>query len=311
MLKPNSFEREPFLQPRTMATEQTPDSDNKLEDVNLELYSNMNGTKYSRESPSTFGDNHVPSSTATYTNTNTTNELKEEEEKGQIVRNINDGDTPNSDNNHHHDHNHNHNHNHNHDNNKFSNQIDSPFGNLAPKAEFLDINEEEDDETPLHKYSESNNNTFDDDIDDGSFDIWCFCFFFSSRRLPDCINQPLITIKTKNDLKSKNQRHLGVCRYITQTIIIWILVSLYFGFCLFIIFASIEECITDNVDNNINQKWETCTIHSYTTPLCTITDNNINNTYQLWHINIKNSTNCPLLDNNKTFTISNRVIDFK
>lgn len=322
-----------------MATEQR---DSKIEDVNLELYTTINQSpaKHSREQPSidTFGDNHIPSSStitnkgiismnmnttsttttnttaspetpsvtatstiATYTNT--TNELKEEEKQQ-----INGHNTTNtmSDDPHHNHHNHEPHHN--------SNQSSNLYGGLAPSAEFHDINEEEDDHTQMigNRYSVSNNNnSYDDDIDDGSFDIWCFCFFISSRRFCQCINDRLITYKNNNEIRSKEKRrHLGVCRYITQSIMIWIFISIYFGACLFIIFSSIECINSDNTNSTIssNLYQEMCIVRSYSTPLChdinTNDINDINQTYTLWHFNIINSTHCDNIDNKKIFNIS-------
>ena len=318
-----------------MATEQR---DSKIEDVNLELYTSINpsSTKHSREQPSidTFGDNnHIPSSstitnkgiismnmnttsTTTTTNTtaspdtpsvtntstiatytNTTNELKEEEK--QQINGHNTTNTMSDDDGHLNGAHHN------------SNQSSNLYGDLAPSAEFHDINEEEDDHAQMigTRYSVSNhNNPYDGDIDDRlSFRIWCFCFFISSRRFPQCINDKFITYKNNKEIRSKDKRrHLGVCRYITQSIIIWIIISIYFGSCLFIIFTSIG-CMQQNDNNSINSTnldnlhQEMCIMRSPENKSCDIIPNE---TYQLWHMNIINSTNCDNIDNNKLFSIS-------
>ena len=206
------------------------------------------------------------------------------------------------------------------DNNIISNM--SEYNGLPSEATFHDINDEDDDETQMigngRKSSNHKNNRSNDKdsyfYNGSKFDIWCFCFFIPSQKLPTFIEEPLYNLKIKNDSKFKNQRHLGVCKYIIIIISIWIIISIYFGICLFMIISS-SSCIIsqhnhNNINiNNINQKHHhsICYLSSYSQLFCNKSHSLL--TYNLWHTNIINSSYCPEINKNTNNILLNISMD--
>eukprot|EP01084_Bolivina_argentea_P128865 227704_1 len=231
---------------------------------NVELqYSNIGNNPLPPNPTSVLGNN---TTTSTNTPSLTNSKLEEEEEKKPVMVDNNNNDTL--------------------------------FGDLPQEETFVDSNDITEIELEDTDGTATNRESLHLIYNNSSIDIWCFCFCIKSNRFSNLIEQCIYKLKLKIDLWLKNKKHFGVCRFVTISVLIWMIISIFFGFCLFMTITSIS-CLIKEYEWNNNIVHEMCFIKSYHI------NEMINNcSAYIYQINVINSTQCPLISNYKIFNIS-------
>eukprot|EP00484_Ammonia_sp_Unknown_P019835 CAMPEP_0197025628 /NCGR_PEP_ID=MMETSP1384-20130603/5892_1 /TAXON_ID=29189 /ORGANISM="Ammonia sp." /LENGTH=358 /DNA_ID=CAMNT_0042454177 /DNA_START=29 /DNA_END=1102 /DNA_ORIENTATION=+ len=179
---------------------------------------------------------------------------------------------------------------------------EDPFKNLPQQAEFHDINDEEDQQMVMertrHDSSKSNKQESLDLVYTNGvyFRVWCFCCCIAADTFPTAIENCLYSTKLKCDTYLRDKRHLGVGRYLTYSICIWICIAVAMAMLLLLIVSAIQCIIATHA---IAVQHEVCEITAYSVTQCA---HNQTQQYVIWQAAIVNSSVCS--EHGKRYNVS-------
>eukprot|EP01083_Nonionella_stella_P059822 156545_1 len=116
-----------------------------------------------------------------------------------------------------------------------------------------------------------------------SLNIWCFCFCIQSRLCPNFIEKSIYKLKVRNDHLFKKKLRFGAIRFVSLTVLVWVLISVFFSSSIFVIIASVS-CMMDQHEWNDETFNQTCVLQSYLNCSVILIDSSHCTEHKLYHL---------------------------